>query len=579
MVVAAGALGGASACTFEPSAGEQEAPLFEPPPLHCGASHAMPAWVLSETDSGNSDTITKITWVPTRTDGPEVAVRIEIPPTGRYEGLGTIDDPGATMPIVLDTPRFMDDATWETFGNSLGFTEAHRIGAITVSFLKPGMRTRERANPSGFPTWVCSDGVFDGGAETSREYLQVAAEFATGARADRWGNHITDLAPHARTSNVGVYASSHAGMLALRAFASYGLDDVDYFVGWENPLADVYLTGELGRVVEGDRVFNLVDDYAYGSPRLGARPYESGDYDADFIHPTAPFLAVTGDGLPRLCPYAPAPDHSCYQTDGTGGIFDGYGHSYDPGPRLSVMSAGLTLRTCETLCQVDLCNAAAPVPFQGVCPTWPTSMASPGQVNEWKRRAMLGAILDNNGGLTPFNHFGGIVLHRATMLHAMLVFHEYDHKSGEPTKPKIEQAYSGLRSRANAWVRLNPDRAYLRWVFDRREDLLLTGRYRFTDNLANLHIPSPWSEAQATSLSIVVPTNADYTIADLASGEDPEVVAADERDRYGRFKEYTKLAALAEMMDRTEARDWSDDLVDILYGSCPATTCPGLAPP
>ncbi len=543
----------------------------------CGNVYAGPLTVISSTDNVqtdiNSKTTTVITWVRasevTAVVAKYVAVRIEFPKDlakARYAGFTT-----SSMPIVIDTPQFMGEETWTTFRNSMPSSEFFRIGAIHVTFLKPGMSQVEWASSVSYP--ICSDGTLDGGAEDSRLYLKTVAEFATGAKNDRWSNAITStaIAPNASTSNVGVYASSHTGMLALRAFAQYGLSGVSYFIGWENPIQDVYLTGELGRVIEDastGTVSNEIDNYAYGNTPATLRAFAASDYDDSNIQLDAPFIRM-GASLPKICNSSTtnAIGSACYQTDGTGGIFLGLGSA------ASVMSANLTQKTCQALCSPATCNSAFDKARD--CPTWPSTMATPAQVNEWQRRAMMGATLDASGHLTPFNYFPNIATARPTdTLHAMLLFHQYDHKSGSPQKPKTQQAYRGLRS-AGAWVRLNPERKYLEWAFSNHTDLELSGSYYFPDNIANTEPTSVggWSSNDLTfsktGWSIVVPTNAEYAAAGMSTSG----------DTYNRFKEYSKLAGLAEMMDRTRANNWNNDLPDVVYSGYSTRSYTGLAAP
>ena len=554
-LVVCSALAAVPACvTPDPDTGGAEAALVNPPPVRdCSNQYGRPLWVLSSNDNSRSgvdtETTTVITWVSDgRAEQPHyVAVRIAIPlpSAARYAGAGHF-----TMPIIIDTPLFMGDDTWLNYGNSMTVTEADRIGAIAINFLKPGMIQTE-LTPTGETRSVCSDGAPDGGAEDSRRFLAAVAAFATGARADRWGNYIVDatLAPRASTSNVGVYASSHAGMLALRTFAEYGLDGVSYVVGWENPLADVYLTGELGRLGERSTLGVFYDDenpFAYADALGVPRSYDATDYDDVFINPDHPFV-LGGAGLPMICD-APSAPSACYQTDGTGGIFLGGGPT-------SVMSVGLTLRTCQALCPHATCTSAFNA---GGCPAWPAGMVALDQVNQWQRRAMIGATIGPLGVLTPFDYFPAIGARR-DRLHAMLLFHEYDHKSGNPGKPKTQQAYRGLHDRAGAWVRLNPDEAYQRWAFTNRANLLIAGHYAFPDNRANAEpgAMSPadgWTADDVHDWSMIVPAPAAFWFHGLP-----------DTDPVGRFKAYTKLAGLAEMMDRTQADVWRPDLADVLY--------------
>jgi hypothetical protein len=105
----------------------------------------------------------------------------------------------------------------------------------------------------------------------------------------------------------------------------------------------------------------------------------------------------------------------------------------------------------------------------------------------------------------------------------MLVFGAKDHVQAALDKPHIHQAYDGFVLKAGLqWIRLNPDQAYARSL---RPDGL-----GFPDNRVNLE-PDDW----------------------MNSGE----WGYPNSSRYGTWM---SLAGVAEMMDRVQYNNWTDDL-------------------
>ncbi|KPL12093.1 hypothetical protein AMJ85_02060 [candidate division BRC1 bacterium SM23_51] len=156
-----------------------------------------------------------------------IAVRIEVPERPRYpEG----------APIVVEV------STW--FVNIIDFhrvNETTRIGAITISYLWPEGVDRD----SG----ARSEGVYDYGGPDSLAVLRDVIRFASGQIPDVDGRTIEDLvAVTALTENVGLFASSHSGVVATNVLAHHGgeMPLVKYLVGRENPTRDEMYPLELG---------------------------------------------------------------------------------------------------------------------------------------------------------------------------------------------------------------------------------------------------------------------------------------------------------------------------------------------
>ena len=161
------------------------------------------------------------------TEGGRIAVRIEVPEQPRYpEG----------APVVVEV------STWFVPGNDFHrVNQTTQIGAITVSYLWP-----ERVDVE---SGARSEGVYDYGGPDSLEVLRDVIRFASGLIPNVDGYTIDKLvAVTPLTDNVGLFASSHAGVVATNVLAHHGLElpTVKYLVGRENPTRDEMYPLELG---------------------------------------------------------------------------------------------------------------------------------------------------------------------------------------------------------------------------------------------------------------------------------------------------------------------------------------------
>jgi len=149
---------------------------------------------------------------------------------------------------------------------------------------------------------------------------------------------------------------------------------------------------------------------------------------------------------------------------------------------------------------------------------WPEGLATPEEAaRDWPFRTTVG----------NYARFRDVL----PDLKVMLVFACDDHVQAAPDKPHIHQAYDGFRGTAGLWCRLNPDLAY-------SESLLGAGRGKaLPDNPAN-HEPADWMASATWGYR----------------GEPGSVPS-----------KLVPLAAVAEMIDRVRADDWSDDLASVLF--------------
>ncbi len=157
----------------------------------------------------------------------DIAVRIESPMAPRYpEG----------APVVVEV------GTWFVSYNEFHrVNDTKRIGAVTLSYLWPGR--------SDLESGLQSDGVYDYGGPTSLTALKDVIRFALGQIADVDDNVLGDLVGMpVLTNNLGLFASSHAGVVATNVLAYFGehIHEVKYLVGRENPTRDEMYPLELG---------------------------------------------------------------------------------------------------------------------------------------------------------------------------------------------------------------------------------------------------------------------------------------------------------------------------------------------
>lgn len=123
----------------------------------------------------------------------------------------------------------------------------------------------------------------------------------------------------------------------------------------------------------------------------------------------------------------------------------------------------------------------------------------------------------------------------------MLVFGEEDHIQSAIDKPHIHQAYDGFHETAGLWVRLNPDVAYVALLSE-----AMAGEY--VEHDANTE-PEDWSTIESWALPHSVVQSTTLVVNPAEAGD------------------FSSLAALAEMADRTHMKNWEDDLKDVLVST------------
>jgi len=359
-----------------------------------------------------------------------VAVRVDVPAAARY---------GEFAPVVVVA------STWFVDKYSLAETPFHLVynpidvGAIAISHLWPGKTDPE--------TGIQSDGAFDVGGPLCLAALRDTIRFALGLIPDDRGAYLAEMIGVTPLyDNVGLFASSHAGVVATNVMAYHGeaFPGLKYFVGRENPtMAEMYPL-EIGHF---DEARNPIQNPFYDP--LGYTPTSiSVDYSTlDWVQNAS---------YPEGRPVFRVPAGTDYVLDDKGPTIDG----------VRWFSAALT----QALLDNGVFSLA----------TWPADVATPQQTAAfWPYRV-------------PVGHYAAIG-QKLPELRVLLPFASQDHVQAAPDKPHIRQAYDGFHKTAGLWTRLNCDLAYVQAEIDASASLA----GGFPDNDANTE-PTDWlSQAES----------------------------------------------------------------------------------
>jgi hypothetical protein len=375
-------------------------------------------------------------------------VSIEVPRLPRYpEG----------APVVVEA------STWFVPGSDFHrVNDTTRIGAVTVSYLWP-----ERTD---IASGARSEGVYDYGGPDSLAVLRDVIRFASGMLPDVGGRTIQDLiAAHVLTDNVGLFASSHAGVVATNVLAQHGsqLPRVKYLVGRESPTRDEMYACELGHFDDQhDPVYNPFFDGSAYSPITVTVAYSTVAWYQD----------PRPGGMDR--PYFAA------------GI--GYPQPYivgEKGPRLWDGKRYYSRALTRALWESGVFTAQ----------TWPADVATYTEtLQAWPDR------------ITVHNY--PAFQSQAPDLRVMLVFASSDHVQAPPTKPHIHQAWDGFHRTSGLWVRMNPDLAYVQAISS-------TYQGGFPDNPANEE-PGDWSQIESWGFAAGPAVREDVWLAAVAEMAD-----------------------------------------------------------
>jgi hypothetical protein len=354
----------------------------------------------------------------------DIAVRIDLPERPRY---------GSAAPVVvIASTWFVEKYNEPATPFHLEFNPVD-MGIIVISHLWPGKTDPE----SG----MRSEGSYDFGGSNSLAALRDTIRFALGLEADTQGSRLHELFTiEPQYNNVGLFASSHAGVVATNVMAYYGeaLQGLQYFVGRENPtMAEMYPL-EIGHY--DDRRQPIYNPY------YDPEGYTPTSIAVDYSH----LGWIQNAAFPEGRPIFEVPNGTDYVLD-------------DKGPNINGKRW-----FSHALTQALLDNGVFTLN------TWPTDVATPQQTTDfWPYRITV----------PNYRSIG----EKLPELRVMLTFATYDHVQAAQDKPHIRQAYDGFRKTAGLWTRLNCDLVYVQ--AEVHPSATLAGG--FPDNDANTE-PADW---------------------------------------------------------------------------------------
>ncbi len=329
----------------------------------------------------------------------KIAVRIDIPKKPRYD---------TKAPIVVQA------STWFVEKYDHEFVPFHLVynpvdvGVISVSYLWPG-----KTDPD---TNISSEGIYDYGGPKSIAALRDVIRFAAGENPNIDGVYLNDLVSiDAIYDNLGLFASSHAGVVATNVMAYEGseLKSLDYFVGRENPTSDEMYALELGYFDDDHNpIHNPYYDHTGYSPTNLSFNYSTVSWVKNSIFPDGRIIFNVSKGNDFIVD--------------------------ERGPHMMgkrYFSTNLTKALMDNNVFTE--------------DSWPDDIATPNETKKiWPYRKTVHNYDDIGKNLPD--------------LKVMLVFATYDHVQSVPDKPHIRQAYDGFTKTANlSFVRLNMDVSYV----------------------------------------------------------------------------------------------------------------------
>ena len=353
-----------------------------------------------------------------------IAVRVDVPKEPRY---------GDSAPVVVVA------STWFVEKYNLEETSFHLVynpvdvGAIAVSHLWPG-----KTDPG---TGVSSDGRYDFGGPDSMTALRDTIRFSLGEIPNIDGEYLHELiAVEPLYDNVGMFASSHAGVVATNVMAYHGesFPGLKYFVGRENPTMPEMYPLEIGHFDNKHTpIYNPFYDHTGYTPTSIDVDYSTLDW-------------IENATFPEGRPMFRVPNGPDYVLD-------------DKGPNI-----GGKRWFSHALTQALMDNGVF------TPQTWPSDLATPQQTGDfWPYRTAV--------------HNYGEIGDKLPELRVLIPFATFDHVQAARDKPHIRQAYDGFHKTAGLWTRLNCDLSYVQSEI--HSSASLAGG--FPDNNANTE-PSNW---------------------------------------------------------------------------------------
>ncbi|MHA1113672.1 MAG: GH39 family glycosyl hydrolase, partial [Alphaproteobacteria bacterium] len=412
-----------------------------------------------------------VTHVPSTAGGREgIAVRIVAPQRPRYE---------AGAPVAISV------AGGHQAGNATSRMNVAGCGFVEVSFAFPGGGQGEAK----------SGGSYDHRGPKCVEALRDVILFALGKHADKQGRKIQNLLGDVRvlTSNVGLHGGSHGGNACGAVMGLHGADfpELAWYVSMESPYGEGAVGAELGsrrgKVCPAYNPETGVLDLTTLAfdPRLEIRPFGSGRFGGQ----SPP--ALTG-GL-------------FFDMDGDGKCESEADYRLQP-PVFDVGQGRQSWYSIRLLREAErrrLFGDRRPAHM-------PTLKEA---VEFWRYRDATGLVAD---AVRKVPNVAVIVVAGAT-----------DHVQLAPDHPHIRAQVNAFQKAGAKLIRLNPDRVYVEWLFDRKATTV-------PDNDAGLRY-TPWTIAAALCPDRAAP------------------------------KQLLSPAAMCELADRAQLGNWTKNLDAVLF--------------
>ena len=412
------------------------------------------------------------TYIPSEVAGDTgLAVKIVLPDSNRYGDYGA--------PIVVDL-RGGD------FADGISENELKEItdyGFILIKFNYPG----------GVSEDLKSGGTYDHRGDESLQALVDVLKFAAGKKKDKNKKKLDELIDDPikpAYAILGMVGRSGGGNTALAVCGRYGnqIQDVKFLFNWESPVGDPMVTHEQGSRISG---INPRPNPAY-DPTTGVFNYHLLKYD--------PYIDIARDDETVLLGgfyYDIDQDDTC----DIGSDFISYPFVYEQGNDTFAYYNLHVLRYAEDTLKIYPQDAPSHLR------TFQQSR------NFWEFR---------NGEL-----FYDLIIEKMPHLMFMAGATQRDHGVSTKDHPHILNQCEGLRKKGLHFVRLNPDKSYLDYVYGM--DIPIA-----SDNDANMPLYRS-------------------TIHDKTQRVDTLVTG-----------KYIKVAAVCELADRAFTKDYSVNLHKVI---------------
>jgi len=353
-----------------------------------------------------------VTHVPSTAGGEEgIAVSIIPPKKPRYE---------AGAPVAISVSG----------GHSAGNVSS-RMNVAGCGFVEMGF-----AFPSGGQGEARSGGTYDWRGPKCIQALRDVILFAMGKTADAQGRTLQDIVGdvHVLTSNVGVHGGSHGGNACGAVMGLHGQDfpELAWYVSMESPYGEGAVGAELGarrgRVCPAyDPDTGVLDLTRLGfDPHLELRPFGAGRFG--------------GPSLPTLV------GSLFFDMDADGKCESADDYRLQP-PVFDVGQGRKAWYSVRLMREADKRGLFGD-PRPAHLPTLEEA------VEFWRYRDATGLVAD--------------AVRKVPDVAVIVVAGETDHVQIAPDHPHIRAQVNAFQKAGAKFIRVNSDRAYVEWLFDRK---------------------------------------------------------------------------------------------------------------